>query len=107
MTISGWIGVDLDGTLAVYNGWNGGAIGEPVPLMVARVKDWIDKGVEVKVFTARASANDEDEIKKIQDWCELHIGNRLEVTCKKDFMMIELYDDRCVQVVPNTGVLVA
>jgi hypothetical protein len=39
----------------------------------------------------------------IQDWCEKHIGRRLEVTCQKDFAMIELWDDRCVQVVCNTG----
>ena len=37
MSLSGWIGVDLDGTLAEYHGWNGGAIGEPVPAMLARV----------------------------------------------------------------------
>ena len=35
----GWIGVDLDGTLAMYDQWAGaGHIGEPIPLMVERVK---------------------------------------------------------------------
>lgn len=34
----GWIGVDLDATLAHYDRWTGGAIGEPIPTMVARVK---------------------------------------------------------------------
>ena len=37
MTYSGWIGVDFDGTLATYNGWNDGKLGEPIPLMVDRV----------------------------------------------------------------------
>lgn len=38
----GWIGVDLDGTLAVYKGWNGPEhIGEPIPIMIDRVKLWI------------------------------------------------------------------
>ena len=36
---SGWIGVDLDGTLAEYHGWKGSEhIGPPIPLMVERVK---------------------------------------------------------------------
>ena len=38
----GWIGVDLDGTLAEYLGWQGmGHIGEPIAPMVERVKAWL------------------------------------------------------------------
>lgn len=108
MSESGWIGVDLDGTLAVYEGWNNGEIGKPVPLMVDRVKNWISNGVTVKIMTARVGftldENYRDEmIRKIQDWTERHIGVRLEVTATKDFSMIELWDDRAVQVVPNKG----
>lgn len=33
--MSGWIGVDLDGMLAYYDGWSNGTIGEPIPLMLA------------------------------------------------------------------------
>ncbi len=114
----GWIGVDLDGTLAVYAGWVDELhIGEPIQPMVQRVKSWLDEGKQVKIFTARVSApytdllskerRPVDEIAKaIQDWCEKHIGVRLEVTCVKDFGMIELWDDRCVQVIPNTGIQV-
>jgi hypothetical protein len=51
----GWIGVDLDGTLAHYSEWKGpDSIGEPVPLMLARVKEWLAKGLEVRIVTARA-----------------------------------------------------
>lgn len=40
----------------------------------------------------------------IQDWLENECGlPRLEVTCKKDFEMIELWDDRCRQIKSNTG----
>lgn len=39
----------------------------------------------------------------IQDWTEKHLGARLTVTCVKDLHMIELWDDRAVQVVVNTG----
>lgn len=52
--MNGWIGVDLDGTLAHYEGWKGVEhVGAPVPAMLQRVKDWIAKGVEVRIFTAR------------------------------------------------------
>ena len=39
MSHKGWIGADLDGTLAEYHGWSAdGSIGNPVPDMVERVK---------------------------------------------------------------------
>lgn len=109
MTTHGWIGVDLDGTLAHYEGWKGiNHIGDPIPAMLERVKNWIDEGKTVKIFTARVCQEFKDDksiTKIIQDWCEFHIGVRLEVTCKKDWGMIELWDDRCVQVELNTGKL--
>ncbi len=104
MSISGWIGVDLDGTLAEYHGWNGGAIGEPVPAMLSRVKEWLAKEQSVKIFTARACTNDAEQIALIKAWCVQHVGQELEVTATKDFAMIELWDDRCIQVIPNKGV---
>jgi hypothetical protein len=30
-------------------------------------------------------------------------GRTFEITCKKDYQMVALYDDRCVQIIPNTG----
>jgi len=100
----GWIGVDLDGTLAEYNGWQGpDNIGDPVPLMVDRVKKWIADGKRVKIFTARCyyGAEASETIKKwLVDRASLP---RLEVTNVKDFKMIELWDDRCRQVEKNTG----
>lgn len=105
MSLSGWIGVDLDGTLAHYDGWIGiSHIGEPVPAMLERVKKWITEDREVRIFTARVSGKDWEEARYyIQKWCKLHIGMELQVTNCKDFAMIELYDDRCVQVETNTG----
>jgi hypothetical protein len=51
---NGWIGVDLDGTLAHYDGWvNTFHIGDPVPLMAARVRQWLENGEDVRIFTAR------------------------------------------------------
>lgn len=100
----GWIGVDLDGTLAFYDGWEGPEhIGDPIPLMVKRVKGWLAVGTRVKIMTARAYQASEEDIKRVQDWTEKHIGHRLEVTCSKDYSMIELWDDRAVGVEFNTG----
>ena len=108
--MNSWIGVDLDGTLAKYDGWTGGTrIGDPVPDMVEIVKGHLKRGYEVKIFTARVgpqgrSEHSVDEIRTaIQDWCEKHIGHRLEVTNEKDFGMVALYDDRAIAVEPNTG----
>ena len=105
MAKSGWIGVDLDGTLAEYGGWIGpGHIGEPVPEMLERVKNWLAEGTEVRIFTARAYMDRDGSARRaIEDWCDLHIGQRLAVTNVKDYAMIELWDDRAVQVEMNTG----
>ena len=100
--ISGWIGVDLDGTLAHYGGWVGpDHIGEPIPAMVSRVRAWLSKGIEVRIFTARASVP--EQIPPVAAWSLKHIGVALAVTNVKDFGMVELWDDRCVRVVANTG----
>lgn len=106
---SGWIGVDLDGTLAQYGYCNNGQIGVPVPAMVARIKRWLAEGHTVKIVTARVSevgqrpeVIDAERV-KIGKWCVQHIGQNLGVTASKDYAMIQLWDDRCVQVEPNTG----
>lgn len=101
-----WIGVDLDGTLAYYDGWHGPEhIGAPVPAMLERVKGWLrDRPeVEIRIFTARICRDREAMTALIQDWLEAHGLPRLNVTNVKDFEMLELWDDRAVQVLPNTG----
>lgn len=108
----GWIGVDLDGTLAYYDKWRGSNhIGDPIPAMRDRVVAWLKAGQEVRIFTARASheacALNGDKIEDIEalieGWCLEHLGVRLAVTCVKDMAMSQLWDDRAVQVIPNTG----
>jgi hypothetical protein len=99
-----WIGVDLDGTLAEYHGWRGiEHIGEPVPLMLARVKAWLASGETVKIFTARVCREADAVTAHIHAWCAIHGLPPLEVTNVKDFGMVELWDDRAVQVAMNTG----
>ena len=110
--MNGWIGVDLDGTLAEYHGWRGPEhIGAPIPAMVERVMAWLAEGREVRIFTARVAGGDGRDVGEvdlaIKRWCQEHIGAVLPVTNVKDYGMIELWDDRCVQVVPNTGQTIA
>ena len=42
----------------------------------------------------------------IYDWCLRNLGFLPEITHEKDHLMLELYDDRVKQVVPNEGLLV-
>ena len=108
--MNGWIGVDLDGTLAIHDEWQGlEHVGAPVPAMVAHVRRWLADGWDVRIFTARANPAGQtpEEFKRtirtIETWCETHLGRALPVTCEKDMFLQELYDDRAVQVEKNTG----
>jgi len=124
----GWIAIDLDGTLAEYNGWiSEEHIGQPIPAMVERVQAWLAQGQDVRIFTARV--NDTLPLKAvapfdtkqpatvwvrrdqrvraiIETWCVAHIGQVLPITNCKDYAMLELWDDRAVQVEANTGRLI-
>lgn len=102
--MSGWIGVDLDGTLAHYDSWQGYEhIGAPIPLMVDRVKKWLAEGKEVRIFTARAC--EQEALPFIWQWCQTHIGQMLKVTNVKDYAMIELWDDRAIGINHNLGTI--
>lgn len=99
----GWIGVDLDGTLAKCESIPDPlAIGPPVPLMHKRVRHWVNTGREVKIFTARAG--DMSQCRLVQQWCAIHGLPDLEITDRKDHRMVALWDDRAVGVVFNMGV---
>jgi len=107
----GWVGVDLDGTLAYYNSGDGvDKIGPPIEKMVSFVKRMLDEGVEVRIMTARVGSENEaaNEVQRemITRWTANILGQALTVTCKKDPGMIVLYDDRAIQVVSNMGEIV-
>lgn len=100
--VEAWMGVDFDGTLAHYTEWKGvGVLGDPIPAMVERVKAWLAEGRRVKLLTARHE--NPDCVLALKVWCKVHIGTVLEITGVKDRHMFELWDDRAVQVVSNTG----
>ena len=99
MAHNGWLGVDLDGTLAHYETFKGNDhVGAPIRPMVDKVKGWLDEGQDVRIFTAR------DPHPAIRAWCKEHLGKVLPITNVKDRHMIALYDDRAVGVKRNEGV---
>ena len=105
----GWIGVDLDGTLAKsVKAQPGGEIGAPVRPMVQLVKWWLEHGEDVRIFTARVNPNHhQGDIvharRAIENWCKRHLGQLLPVTYEKDWDMVLLLDDRARQVEHDTG----
>lgn len=107
----GWIGFDLDGTLAYHNSGDGvDTIGDPIPKMVERVKNYINRGYECRIVTARVAkredGSEEFQRSMIRLWTKEHIGQHLVVTNAKDYQMLKLYDDRAVQVIANTGMTI-
>ena len=100
-----WIGFDFDGTLVKKpDRWKGlDYIGPPIEPMVKLARKYIERGVTVKIVTARATR--EEGIAPVKQWCIDNLGKELEVTNQKDMGMKALYDDRAKQVIPNTGIL--
>ena len=108
----GWVGFDLDGTIAQYTGYKGWQhIGEPIPSMINFIKKLRSMGIPCKILTSRAAAESravdgltfEQVEQVVQDWTEKYIGERLPVVSEKGCSMIVLFDDSVVQINKNTG----
>jgi len=94
----GWIGVDLDGTLAYYDEFRGNDhVGDPIQPMVQRVQQWLAEGRDVRIFTARQPHP------AIRKFSHDNFGKILPITNTKDSHMVALYDDRAVGVRRNEG----
>ena len=96
----GWIGVDLDGTLAKsVKAGTRVEIGAPIQPMVQLVKHWLAHGEDVRIFTARVNPN-RGQVNVmhartvIEAWCERYLGQILPVTYEKDWDMVLLLDER-------------
>jgi len=107
--MSPWVGFDFDKTLATYDiSYDIEQVGEPIKPTVDRLKKYLAKGYDVRIFTARISSGKDNRNPKfiksiIEEWCVKHIGRKLPVTNIKDHGLLIFYDDKCVQVEPNTG----
>lgn len=103
-----WVGFDLDRTMAKREkGDSIKVIGEPIPRMIDLAKSYLASGVKVKIFTARVSVSNPDDVlfqtNLIKKFSKQHFGQELEVTCIKDMFCIRIYDDVARQVIANTG----
>lgn len=103
------VAIDLDGTLAEYDGWKGVEhIGKPIPVMMEVVKLMIGMGYDVEIFTARVSSNSDEEATEaeyyIHKWLRENGLPHLEVTAIKKKKFDEFWDDRAVHVTRNAGI---
>ena len=100
------IGVDLDGTLAYYDGFKGhDHIGKPIPKMMDRVKRWLKQGKKVCIFTARADSGKKG-IDPVKKWLKDNGLPDLKVTNVKTPNIIKIWDDRAVHVKRNSGEII-
>ena len=105
----GWIGFDIDGTLAIDlpNRSNDTEIGEPIQPMVDKARELINQGKDVRIFSARAFQPDlylrTDVYHAIRKWCIKHIGRPLPIVYYKDHNLDWYYDDKAIAVEYNTG----
>ena len=95
--------VDLDGTLAErYKGdFDPEVIGAPVKSMRRLVRLWTRRGIEVRIFTARA-ANPKN-IPPIKKWLEENGMGGLKITNEKTPDIDRFIDDKAVAVTPDKG----
>jgi hypothetical protein len=100
MRRNGYIGIDLDGTLAHYTPGEG-TIGRPLKPMVTRINELVSVGQSARIVTARGAT----QTMRLDVYCWLFktFGFCLPVQNFKCFAMLELWDDRARQVVYNTG----
>jgi len=96
--------IDFDGTLATYEKGQYPHIGQPVPLMLERCRQWRTDGVDFVIFSARIHEAPEQAY-AIKRWCLYHGLGNVKVTNIKTPDMTEFWDDRAVAIQPNTGKL--
>jgi hypothetical protein len=81
----GWVGVDFDGTL-INNG-------KPVQAMVDKVNIALQRGEDVRIFTARVDGMSRDEEREIKWFCLKHFKQTLPITNEKTRDMKKIWDN--------------
>ncbi len=100
------IAVDLDGTLAYYDGWRGvDKIGHVIPEVLNALRMAQAEGAETWLFTARVSdpADAYTAGMYIKKWLAENNISVNGVTAVKHKFFSEFWDDRAIQVIKNTG----
>jgi hypothetical protein len=99
-----WVGVDFDATLVEYAPANGA--GAPVMNIVTLVKDWLARGIDVRIFTARVDLGP-DHVAFVDEHVRRIFGRSLPITNVKTQGCVALYDDIAYRVEANTGKLLS
>jgi hypothetical protein len=103
------IALDFDKTLANHESdWPLEKIGEPIIPMLNKLKDWLNKGYKVSIFTARMSSDKTPEVrdaqrKIIEDFFQRHRLPKLPITANKHPEFSHFIDDRAYHAEPNMG----
>ena len=103
------IAIDLDGTLATYEKGLYPEIGELIEETANLVREGIENGHTFVIFTARLNGSVSRTAMKarIQTWLQRHGLPRLEVTDVKKSGFDQIWDDRAIRLVHNTGYMCA
>ena len=106
-----WLAVDLDGTLAIYDGWKGEEhIGDIIEPVAEKIKERVAEGWNVAIFTARVSSILSNEVSHatsvIWKWIDDNDMSQYisGITAVKGKHFIEFWDDRAFAVEKNKGV---
>ena len=103
------IALDFDKTLAYHESEFGtGKPGRPIEPMVKLLRQWLSKGYKVTIFTARVSAEFDEEhrtrqIGMIEKFLYENDLPLLDITANKSTTFSHIIDDRAYKVSPNTG----
>lgn len=98
---------DLDGVLATrQHPFNPYTVGEPVLPILDLALEAVREGRKVYCFTARASSTDPGMHRAVREWLDRHGLEGVRITNTKTSDIAVYYDDRAVQVIPDTGELV-
>lgn len=103
------IALDFDKTLAYHESrWGVSRVGEPIPAMVEKVKEWLSKGYDITIFTVRMNRTGEalnEQIKMIDDFLIKTGLPILPKTATKQHEFSHIIDDRAYHVDPNSGII--
>lgn len=101
------IALDFDKTLATHEVGTGiDKVGEPILPMIELAKEWVKKGYEITIFTARMAHDGPIALKQKAKIHKFLLDNGLpafDVTCIKWGYFTHFVDDRAYHVDANTG----
>jgi len=111
------IALDFDSTLAEHESGGDLTIGKPIKPMVEQVKQWVAKGYDITIFTARVSrcfksGEERSDVFIMRQKMLINqflVDNGLpimKITADKSPRFTHFVDDKAVKVIPNKGIVI-